>query len=282
MNSDRRETLYTPDSIHDQGASLWVFGLREVWRERSLIGILMRRDIVARYRQSLLGYVWIILPPLVAMGVFSLLVSQRVLPFGDTPVPYPVFALWNLSVWYLFSGILLACTNSLVAAGPLVTKLNFAKGALVVAAIGQPLFEFLIRLAPVALLMVWYGVWPGIEILLLPVLLILVVAMALGIGLVLSVLNLLLRDFSSLLAILLTVGVFCAPILFPPAESGPLSPVNVVNPFSPLLIATQTVIFGGGSFSLLTFTGAALLALGCPLFGWWFFNAVLPRAVEQA
>lgn len=282
MSDTLKETTYTPSTVGDNPRGLLRTTLDELVQRRSLIATLVHSDIKGKYRQSVLGYVWVLVPPLVTMMVFSVLVNHRVLPFGETPVPYPVFALWNLSVWYLFSGILLACTNSLVAAGPLVTKLNFAKGALVIAAMGQPLFEFLVRLVPIIGLFIWYGVWPGPAVLLVPLVLLLVVMMALGLGLVLSVLNLFMRDFGSLLAILLTVGVFFAPILYPPAESGLLSLVNYVNPFSPLLIASQVAVFGGLAFSPLAFFVAAAIAFVGLLFGWMFFNVVLPRAVEQA
>ncbi len=282
MSNTLKETTYTSNAADDNAWGLLRSSTRELLQRRSLIATLVHSDIKGKYRQSIFGYVWILLPPLVTMAIFAVLVSHRALPFGDAPVPYPLFALWNLSVWYLFAGILLACTNSLVAAGPLVTKLNFAKGTLVIAAMGQPIFEFFVRLLPVLGLFIWYGVWPGPEALWVPLLLLLVIMMALGLGLILAVLNLFLRDFGSLLAILLTVGVFLSPILYPPAADGLLSVVNWLNPFSPLLIAGQAALFDGPLPSLTAFAASTAIAVVVVISGWWFFNAILPRAVEQA
>lgn len=254
-------------------------GLRD---NGSLLLLLVRRDLRVRYRQSALGLIWVLLPPLVTMAIFAVLASYRVLPIGDVAVAYPAYALWNLSVWYLFSGVLLATTNSLSSAGPLVTKLNFSKDVLVVAAAGQPLVDFLVRLLPVSIAFIWYGIGPQASSWCIPLVLVCIVLMALGLGFVFAVLNLLLKDFGNLLTILLTIGVFLAPVLYAPAEVGPLVLLNRYNPFSPLLIATQDLLFSGMLTDPVFVLLAALLSVCVFLFGWKFFHLCLPRVVEQA
>ena len=84
------------------------------------------------------------------------LTQSRTIPVAEPPLPYVAYALWSISVWQLFAGCLSSCTNSLANAGSLVSRVNFPKEALVIAAIGQPLLDFMIRLVLVVSVFVWY------------------------------------------------------------------------------------------------------------------------------
>ena len=99
----------------------------ELTESRRLIWLLMLRDISVRYKQSMLGYVWAVIPQLATVGVFAFLHASRVLPIGGTRIAYVAYALWGISVWQLFAGCLSSCTTSLVSSGSLVTKVNFPR-----------------------------------------------------------------------------------------------------------------------------------------------------------
>lgn len=274
--------IYTPEILHAGQQKCLVDAWRALWQSGRLIRLLVNKDLSTRYRQSLLGYLWAVLPPFITMVIFALLAEYRVMPLGQLETPYPAFSLWNLSVWYLFSGVLQASTNSLTSAGPLVTKLHFSKDALVVASAGQPVFEFVVRLVPVAGVFIWFGVLPGWQAVFIPPILLSVIAMALGLGFLLSVINLLLRDISNLLSILLFVGLFLAPILYPAPQTGPLAFINAVNPFSSLLVATQELMFQGIMTNPVALSLATVFSLAVLAIGWTVFHVVLPRVIEQA
>jgi len=142
------EVVYTPESTQRHGWRLWSVMIKELINSGELIWRLILRDISVRYRQSVLGYAWAIIPAVVTVGISAFLTGSRVVSIGATAIPYVAYALWGISLWQLFSGCLTACTNSLAHSGSLVTKIHFAKEALVIAALGQPLFDFLIRLVP--------------------------------------------------------------------------------------------------------------------------------------
>ena len=114
----------------------------ELVESRRLIWLLILRDISVRYRQSILGYVWAVIPQLATVGVFALLHASRVLPIGGTRITYVAYALWGVGAWQLFAGCLSSCMTSLVSSGTLVTKVNFPREALVIAALGQPSLIF--------------------------------------------------------------------------------------------------------------------------------------------
>jgi len=275
-------TVYTSSSLRQPPWQLWSVMLSELWQSRELIWRLMYRDFAARYRQSVLGYLWAVIPPVVMVIVFTYLTTKRVLPIGQVPVPYPVFALWSISIWHLFANSLLACTNSLVSAGPLVTKINFQKSSLVVAAPGQAMFEFLIRLIPIAAVMIWYEVLPSWQMIFVPAILAILILMAIGLGFFLSILNLAIRDIGSVVGMFLTFGMFAAPVFYPPPVTFPFSLVNVLNPVSPFLIASQDLLAYGEVRHWDLLGGGIAFAVMLFLVGWWVFRLTMPRVAERA
>ena len=274
--------IYTPDLVQRMGWRIWPEMVRELVWSRELIWRLMLRDLSVRYRQSILGYAWAILPPIVMVAVFTFLSRTRVLNIGQTSFPYVSYALWSIGVWQLFSGSLQACTNSLTNAGSLVTKINFPKEALIFGAIGQPIFDFLVRLIPVIIVFVWQGVVPAWQALFLPFVFVPILLLALGFGFVFAIANLLLRDIGNALGIVLTFGMFLAPIVYPPPVSWPFVLINILNPFSPLLIASQDLIRTGH----LSMPGALVLACLFSFLvfflGWRFFRTAICRIAERA
>ncbi|MBI4525723.1 MAG: ABC transporter permease [Deltaproteobacteria bacterium] len=256
--------------------------IRNTFQSRGLIWLLILRDISVRYRQSALGYAWAIMPQIVTVGVFAFLNASRVLPIGETAIPYMAYALWGISVWQLFAGCLSACTNSLAAGGSLVTKFSFTREALVIASLGHPVFDFAIRLVPVIGVFVWYGVVPSWGVVLVPLVLLLVVLLALGMGFILSVANLVIRDTANALGMVLSIGMFLTPVLYPPPVRWPFLLINILNPLSPLLTATQDLIAHGLLTRPDTFILSGLFSLLVFLTGWRFFHLTIPRVAEYA
>lgn len=235
-----------------------------------------------RYRQSILGYVWAVLPQIVTVAIFAFLARHRVFDMGETTLPYVIHALWSVSVWQLFSSCLIGCTNSLVNAGSLVTKINFPKEALVFSAIGQASIDFLIRLIPVSIVFAWYGFLPSWQSVFIPFILIAVLLMALGVGFIMAIINLVLRDMGNIMSMVLTFGMFLAPILYPPPVREPFNIINVANPFSPLLIATQNLLSGQALARPDVLALMAVLSLVVFLLGWRMFHITMPRIAERA
>src|SRR5262245_42412360 len=255
------EVIYSPDSIRRRGWHVWETILSDLFDSRELIWRLILRDISARYRQSMFGYLWAILPSIVTVIVFAVLTQSHTIPVAETALPYVAYALWGISVWQLFAGCLSACTNSLVSAGSLVSKVNFPKEALVLAAIGHPLLDFMIRLAPIAFVFIWYGVRFKVQMIFMPFILLPAILLAIGVSFVLSIINIVLRDISNMLGMVLTFGMFLTPVLYPPPTTWPSSLINILNPLSPLLIASQDVIARGTLSQPETFVFSSLFAV---------------------
>lgn len=276
------EIVYTPYGTRRNGVSGWRIMFAELAESRRLIWLLMLRDISVRYRQSLLGYVWAVVPQLATVGVFAFLHASRVLPIGGTRIAYVAYALWGISVWQLFAGCLSNCTSSLVSSGSLVTKVNFPREALVIAALGQPVFDFFVRLLPIIAVFIWYGVAPSWETLFMPFVLLPVMLLALGLGFVLSIANLVIRDTGNALGTVLTIGMFLSPVLYPPPVRWPFFLVNLLNPLSPLLTASQDLIAEGFLTRPEMFAGSCLLSLALALGGWRTFRVTITRVAGYA
>lgn len=274
--------IYTPDLVQRMGWRVWPEMVRDLVRSRELIWRFMVRDLSVRYRQSILGYAWAILPPIVMVAVFTFLSRTRILTIGQTSFAYVSYALWSIGIWQLFSGSLQACTNSLTRAGSLVTKINFPKEALIFGAIGQPLFDFLVRLIPVIIVFIWQGVVPAWQAIFLPFVFLPILLLALGFGFVLAIANLLLRDIGNALGIVLTFGMFLAPIVYPPPVDWPFVLINTLNPFSPLLIAAQDLIGTGHLSRPGAFSFAFIFAFFSFAIGWRFFRTAICRIAERA
>ncbi len=274
--------IYTSDVMRARGLLVWQAMFSELWASRELIWRLIQRDISVRYRQSYIGYIWAVVPQVATVALFTYLSRHRVFDMGATQLPYVIHALWSISVWQLFSTCLIGCTNSLVNSGTLVTKINFPKESLVIAATGQSIFDFLIRLLPVIFVMWWYEFLPGWEIIFIPFILFILVLLALGVGFILSIVNLVIRDVGNTISILLTFGMFLSPILYPPPLLEPFSLVNTYNPFSPLLIATQNFLSGSSLFYPNAMLIMIILSFTIFFLGWRIFHITMPRIAERA
>ena len=235
-----------------------------------------------RSRQSLFGYVWMLVLPLLPVALFTALASYRVLDVGETALPYPLFALCNVTLWQLFAASLIAVTASLANAGSLVTRLEFPRECVLVAALGQPLLEFVVRVPLIAAAFAWYGIAPGVGTLLVLPLLVPLLLLALGLGFVLAIFNLVVRDAASVLGIALTIAMLLAPVLYAPPSSWPFALVNVLNPVGPFLVATQQLLAGEAPGNGVVLALASVFAGLVFVLGWRLFALALPRVLERA
>jgi lipopolysaccharide transport system permease protein len=187
--------------------------LGELLEYRELLFFLAWRDVKVRYKQTVLGVAWALVQPLLAMVVFTL-VFGRVAGIRPQGIPYPVFVYAGLLPWTYFASSLTSSSNSVVANTNLVTKVYFPRLIIPVAAVVVPLVDFLMSAVVLAGLMAWYGVVPGWEIALLPVFIAFAFLTALGIGLLLSAVNVRYRDVPYAIPFLMQIWMFASPVIY--------------------------------------------------------------------
>jgi lipopolysaccharide transport system permease protein len=188
--------------------------LQEIWDYRELLYFLMWRDIKVRYKQTALGAAWAVLQPALTMIVFSVFFGR----LGGIPsdgVPYPIFTYAALLPWQLFSHALSESGNSLVTNQNLVTKVYFPRLVIPVAPVLAGLVDFAIASSILFVLFFWYGVVPSLAVLALPLLILLALTTAVGVGLWLSALNVRYRDVRYTIPFLSQLWMFLSPVAYP-------------------------------------------------------------------
>jgi lipopolysaccharide transport system permease protein len=239
-------TTYEPDNSLKKGY-IFIFSeiFNELRRNRWLTYQLFKRDFFAVYKQSFIGVFWALIIPLVSVGTFIVLNQSGIFNIGDIDVPYPIYALLGMAFWQLFATGLVANSNSLVSASGLITKINFSKKSLVIAATGQSIVAFLIQLAFVAILFVYYWIAPSIASLLVPIIIIPIMLFTLGLGFILSLFNGVVRDIGNMLSLFLTFLMFLTPVLYAKPTTGILATLTNYNPLYYLILAPRDLILTG-------------------------------------
>lgn len=188
--------------------------LRSLWEYRELVYFLIWRDVKVRYKQTVLGAAWAILQPFLTMVVFSIFFGS----FAGIPsdgIPYPLFAFSALLPWQFFSNSITQSGNSLVANQQLITKVYFPRLAIPIAAVSAGIFDFVIAFIVLLGMMFYYGIFPSINFLFMPLFFLLAVISSLGISLLLAALNVQYRDVHYTIPFLTQFWLFATPIAYP-------------------------------------------------------------------
>src|SRR5580658_3988935 len=159
--------------------------LAEVWSYRELLYFFVWRDVKIRYKQTAIGVSWVVLQPLLTMGIFTLFFG-RLAKLPSDGLPYPVFYFSSLVPWTYFATALQSCTAVVVDNQRVITKVYFPRLVLPLSAVLSGLVDFAIGFVVLGVVLVFYGIRPGLAVLWLPVFLLLAVLTALGVGLWMS------------------------------------------------------------------------------------------------
>ncbi len=186
---------------------------RVLWRYRELLYFLIWRDVKVRYKQTILGIIWVILQPLLLMIVFTIFFGY----FGGFPsdgVPYPIFTYVALLPWQLFANSLNLAGTSLVMNQELIAKVYFPRLLVPLAAVFVGVVDFCVAFVVLVGLMFFYGIQPSMTMLALPLLVVLAILTAFALSLWLSALNVRYRDVQYAIPFLIQLGLFATPIAY--------------------------------------------------------------------
>ncbi|HEX4085257.1 MAG TPA: ABC transporter permease [Chthoniobacteraceae bacterium] len=248
----------------------WIgLDLREIWQFRDLLESLALRDLKLRYKQTILGVLWVVLVPLMAAGVFSFVFGTVAkLPSGK--VPYLVFSFAGLLGWSYFAGVLTKISGCLLGNSNLISKVFFPRLILPLATIGSNLVDFLVSAVVMTVLLVIYHVVPSPAVLLLPVWMAILTAIALGLGLSTAALAVSYRDIPYIIPVFTQILLYASPVAYSvSAVPERLRWVYSLNPLTPPLEAMRASLLGTAlpaTQSLLLSAGLALCILLTGLF----------------
>ncbi len=223
----------------------WVaLDLRELWQFRDLLFSLTDRDLKLRYKQTALGVIWVILQPLMAAGVFSFVFgSVAKLPSGG--LPYLVFSFAGLLGWNYFSGILGKTSGCLLGNSHLISKVFFPRLILPLSGIGSSLVDFGVAAGMMAALLIGYRISPTPLLLLLPVWMLVLTAIAMGVGLCCAGLAVTYRDIGYILPVFTQLLLYASPVAYSvTAVPERLRWIYYLNPLTPPLEAIRASLLG--------------------------------------
>jgi lipopolysaccharide transport system permease protein len=267
QNTAKEETLVLKPS---KG---WVsLNLRDLWRYRELVYFLTWRDILVRYKQTLLGAAWAIINPLMQMVVFNFLFGNMAnISTGD--IPRPVFTFAALLPWNLFSNALSSASRSLVASRGMITKVYFPRLVVPISSVFSGLVDFLIAFVILLGMMVYYqvqftsGIWTLIPFILL------VLLTSLGVGLWLSAWNLHYRDVRYFIPFLTQFWMLATPIAYPLSEiPAKWQTLYSINPMVAVAEGFRWALAGGPPVEPFALASSIILSLVLLVTGLFYFR----------
>jgi len=185
----------------------------DLWRYRELFYFLAWRDILVRYKQTVIGILWALIRPLVAIVVFTVIFGKLAkLPSGD--IPYPILVCAAMLPWQFFASAFAEVGNSLIGNSNLISKVYFPRLIVPASAVVVTFVDFLISVVILIGLMLWYGFLPDWRILAVPAFVALAIGSALGIGLWIAALNVKYRDFRFVIPFIAQFGLYISPVGF--------------------------------------------------------------------
>jgi homopolymeric O-antigen transport system permease protein len=217
VSTERLSPLARAERIVIEPTRGWMpIPVAELWEYRELLLFMVWRDLKVRYRQTVLGVLWVVVQPLILMGIFALLLGRLGGLSKGTPghVPYTVLVFAGLVPWTLFASSMSATSQSLVNDAHLITKVYFPRLILPISSVGSYLVDFLLATAVLLVLMAGYGIYPGWRIVALPAVAVVAIVSALGVGTWLTALNVRYRDVRYAVPFLVQVWLFASPVAY--------------------------------------------------------------------
>jgi lipopolysaccharide transport system permease protein len=210
-----------PETLIDSRSRWFQLDLPELWRYRELLFFFTWRDIKVRYKQTELGVLWVVIQPLFTTGIFVVLFGL-LMGRGNEPtmpgVPYALSTFCAMLPWQFFAESLTRSGNSLVTAQNIITKIYFPRLILPLSGVLSAMVDFAIAAVALGIMMGVYGVWPSWALLTLPLFVLFAAIAALAVGLWLSALAAIYRDFLYVQPFLIRVGMYVSPVIYATAN----------------------------------------------------------------
>jgi lipopolysaccharide transport system permease protein len=283
--SSRNEqiTIYTANDRRGGILRTAVRSFQEVWRFRQLVWTLFSRDFKAQFKQSILGYFWTVLGPILGVFSFVFMNYMGILNPGKTVVPYPLYAFIGTSLWGFMMGSIGYMSSGLNAHSELIMRTNIPKIALAASAFANITYNALVSLALIALFMVLSRVHLGLGWLVFPFLALPLIVLGSGIGLAISVVGIIARDIAKLVNQFFGLMIFLTPVFFVADDihNRLLHRVIMLNPLTYLVEFPRSVLLSQPSGFASLYLAAAVASFLIFLIGIKVFDLVQDLVAER-
>jgi lipopolysaccharide transport system permease protein len=277
MDILKRENGIIPIVI-TPASSLELPDFRELWEYRGLFFFLVRRDIKLRFQQTVIGFLWVVLQPLIQMMIFYIILGLLI-NVPTNGIPYPIFFLSAFVAWQFFTQVVNNSAFSLVGNIGVIVKSYFPRLALPLSTIANALVDFFVSFLVLMVFLLLNGHFPiTFRYLLLPVLLIITIVFSSGVGLLFGALMVVFRDTKNFLSFILMIWMYVTPIMYPISiVPEKYKFLFYLNPLTTLVDVYRWVFLGQGdlpriSYFVISFVIATII---------WFSGALAFRAMEN-
>jgi len=192
--------------------------LLALWHYRHFIQSSIRGELKSRFARSRLGALWFILHPLAQATIFALVLAEVLgarLPNIDNKAAYPIYLMSGMAAWGLFSEILNRCLNIFIEYGSTLKKISFPRMSLPVIVWGSALLNHVLLLLAITIVFFFFGHYPGIAWLVIPVGILLISLFAFGLGVMLGIFNVFTRDVGQVMSVIMQLWFWLTPIVYP-------------------------------------------------------------------
>ncbi|MEO0794575.1 MAG: hypothetical protein AAFX93_05420 [Verrucomicrobiota bacterium] len=276
-----KETIISPDSGLDAFRHTARSMIANAGTTRELATRMFIRDVRTMYRQSLLGYAWIFLPPIANTMIWIYLNQQKVISVDTGNVPYPLFVLTGNLLWLAFNSMVLGVLTALIEARTLIAKINIPHEALLISAFGKASLN---AVAPFLLLfptLLYYKVPLQSGLLLFPIGLLALLVLGAAFAVFLLPIATLYTDVSRAIQLLLRLAFFLTPVIYPLPKGGLAKFVSDINPVTPLLATARSWVIGDGPILTGPFIAIFLVSIVALILGVFIFKITVPYLVER-
>jgi ABC-type polysaccharide/polyol phosphate export permease len=270
----RRDLLNVSQSVYEYDASkrrpAALEELKELIRYRDLVVLMVRRDLVTRYKRSVLGVAWTMLNPLGIMIVTSIVFSQIFHQVEN----FPVYVLSGLTMWNFFASSSSDAMTNLIGGVILRQRVYMPSTIFALTAVGNGLVNMLLAIVPLLVVMLATQVPITLALLFLPVPMMIAACFSLGIGLLISTLAVYFRDITAMYSIILTAWMYLNPIVYPDSLLDPTFRkwVAILNPMYSLINIFRLPILKGQIPAFADIWPVTLISIGVLIVGWLIFT----------
>jgi lipopolysaccharide transport system permease protein len=273
--------IYSPEPLLGHPVTLVRNIAKDIMAGRELAWRLFIRDLSAQYRQTYFGYLWAILPPLVASMTFIFLNSQGIVNIDTGGIPYPAFAMMGTLLWQVFVEGIQCGPAALAKAKPMLAKINFPREAILVGGLYMIGFNFLIRLLLLAGVMIYWNVIPTSTILFFPVAMAGVLLAGFCIGLALTPIAGFYGDVGRVIPMVTGFWMLLTPVVYPARTEGLAGILATWNPISPLIVTARESLTGQDLSLLLPFAIITICSLIATFIGLVGFRISMPHLIAR-
>jgi lipopolysaccharide transport system permease protein len=254
---------------------------RDLVDSRHLAYRLLIRSLRSQYRQSLLGYFWVVIAPIAATGGLLFLSKQNVLRTIETTIPYGLYVFAGILLWQIFTDSYQRPIQWLSTYRSVMGRVNFPREALILGALYEVLIHAGIRVVMLVFVLSWLGREIGATFLFAPLAIFALIGFGLVVGLLLAPIGLLYGDVERGMNLVMVFWFLMTPVVYPPPTGWPGSLLNQMNPVSPLVVTARELAFGIPLTQPNPFFVVTSFVIATLLIGWLLFRLALPHLVER-